>query len=50
MPPKCCSGTKRDIRDARFARRVQWQMKLKNMSEEEQEKQVRQWEEKYEVV
>jgi hypothetical protein len=47
MPPKCCGGTKRDINDARLYRLFRYKKILAGLDKEGQEKQVKEWEEKY---
>jgi hypothetical protein len=49
MPPKCCSGTKRDINNARQVRMFRYKKVLAGLDEAGKEVQVKQWEEKYQV-
>lgn len=49
MPCKPCNADREEIKHARFMRRIRWQKILHSMSEEEKERQVREWEMKYEV-
>jgi hypothetical protein len=48
-PPKCCSGTKKDIDLVRQTRIFRYKKTLAGLDEAGQERQVEEWEEKYQV-